>query len=265
MQIFKSPNKGFTLLEVLIAIMILAFISIAIFQTTTRSFELREDLKSESTFYNEIRLSMNIIDRDVAMLFNPLLMVPETSASPNPSQAQQQVVYNEEEFGRSIHFWGPPDRHGIRPMRFQGREDQMSFVALSNVRVYKDSPEAEFSAITFKLDDDPKANDPDEGAVGGKILVKTASPNAFEEDEDKDKYKKIYPLMRGVQRLVFSYYYKEKDRWESSWDSDKPDFKNIYPDAIKVTIEVKGPKNLGFEGAFQMKPEVPQRGIDPMY
>ena len=51
-------QKGFTLLEVLISIVIMAFISLGIYQATTESYKLREELVSDSDFYNEIRLTM---------------------------------------------------------------------------------------------------------------------------------------------------------------------------------------------------------------
>jgi prepilin-type N-terminal cleavage/methylation domain-containing protein len=70
----SNTTAGFTLIEVLISIVILTFISLGIYQSTTETFHLREILSNEGDFYNSIRLSMNIMQRDISMIYSPTLM-----------------------------------------------------------------------------------------------------------------------------------------------------------------------------------------------
>src|SRR5690606_38768915 len=127
-MIFDSRNSqsGFTLLELLIAIVILAFISLAIFQATTNSFRLRDLLLVEGDFYNEIRLSMDVLERDLTLIYSPKMMIPpKDSATPNNPQSPNQnpfqnpgqpgVVPEQADVPVTSEFWrGLADPTGVR-------------------------------------------------------------------------------------------------------------------------------------------------------
>src|SRR3954467_2214180 len=91
----RRAPAGFTLLEVLIVMAILAFISLGIYRATTETFRLRDSIAAEGDFYNNIRLAMTLLNRDVATMYSPtiLLNTPSPSASPGapgaPSPASQ--------------------------------------------------------------------------------------------------------------------------------------------------------------------------------
>lgn len=254
----RSPNNaGFTLLEVLISIVLLVVISLAIFQSTTQTYRLRDVLMNEGDFHNSIRLSMGILERDIAAMYTPTLMLNKVE---NIDPVQLQQIFTGDQ-ARASKYWAPAvSKTGLRPMRFQGTEKSMSFVSLSNIRVYKDSPESEFAKISYELQADSSKV---AGDVSASVLVKTASPNAFFEDEDRDKMKKTYLLLPGVTKSKFEYYRRDRDQWGTRWDSDSADFKNIYPDMVRVTLEVRGPSRLFFEGVYQFRPEIPLRALDP--
>ncbi len=256
-----SANKqGFTLLEVLISIVLLVVISLAIYQATTSTYRLRDSLLNEGDFNNAIRLAMQLIDRDVAQMYTPALQLPAPQPTPSGMPTQQEMQSPAEE-AQPTQFWGGYlDKSGARAMRFVGTENRLSFVAASNLRIHRDAPESEFLKVVYELQDDPERGD----GIEGKVLVKTASPNAFSEDDSKDRLRHTYRLVRGVRKLRFRYWRKDKDNgWSSSWDSDAPDTKDIYPDLIEATVEVAGPGRLTYEGVYKFRPEIPLRGLDP--
>jgi len=241
---------------------ILVVLSFAIYQATTETYHLRDVLSADGDFHNEIRLSMNILQRDIALIYSPL-MTGSAKPSPQPvaesRDSREMQTIMDSDLGQSTTFWGAAtDRTGIRPAHFIGTDSKLSFISLSNRRVYKDSPESEFAKIIYELKPDPQAVVPNTN-----ILVKSSSPNAFETEEHKDKQFVHHPILHGIKKLGYRYYRKDKDSWSTSWDSDKEDFKNIYPDIIEVKLEVLGPTRLSFEGLFQFRPEVPLNGLDP--
>jgi len=261
---FRSQNKmsresGFSLLEVLIALSILVVLSFAIYQATTETYRLRDVLSNEGDFYNEIRLSMNILQRDISLLYSPTVSGPP-KPSPQPvmdPREMQNILASD--LGQTTTFWGAvTDKTGIRPAHFIGTDSKLSFISVSNTRVYKDSPESEFAKVVYELKPDAYAVVP-----STSVLTKSTSSNAFEVDEHKDRQFVQYPLLHGIKKLKYRYYHKEKDAWSTSWDSDREDYKNIYPDIIEIKIEVLGPSRLSFDGLFQFRPEVPLDGLDP--
>ncbi len=260
-----TKTAGFTLIEVMIAMIILVFISLGIYQATTETYHLREVLSAEGEFYNSIRMAMDIMQRDVAAMYSPHMLKPKPapSSTPDPQAATPQELQDlaNSDQGRTNDFWlGATERTGVRPSRFVGTDSKISFISVSHVRLYRDSLESDFAKVTYELIKDEEAP----AGSSAMALLKTESTNAFDDDERRDrKFQNKYILLHGIKKLSYRYYRKDKDRLETSWDTDKEDFKEKYPDYIEVTFEVGGPSNLSFDGIYKLRPEVPLRGLEP--
>jgi prepilin-type N-terminal cleavage/methylation domain-containing protein len=283
-----SDRSGFTLIEVLISIVILAFISLGIYQATAETYRLREALSNEGDFYNSIRLSMTILQRDIAMMYSPIQLMPSPSPSgnnpqmnpnsfgnpayPNPqpgtpgapaNPALTEAIQKDPDLGLEFDFWGPAiDASGVRPSRFVGTEKKITFISASHLRMYKDTPESVFAKIIYELV-------PDEFDKESQMLVKTESTDVFQMEDRKDASKRDYPLLHGIKKLTFRYFRKDKDNgigaWERGWDSDSEDQKNIYPDIVEVNFEINGPSRLYFNGIYDFRPELPLNAINPSF
>lgn len=264
--------EGFTLIEVMISIIILAFISLGIYQATTEAYHLRDVLSTEGEFYNGIRLATDILGRDIAAMYSPALMqAPAPTPSNQPVNQYQPPVVDPEmaavlqtDAGRTTQFWLPAiEKTGLRPSHFIGTENKLSFVSLSHVRIYRDSPESVFAKVSYALvpGEDPQLPDT-------WILVKTESTNAFDDDDRRDReHQHKYPLLHGIKKMRLRYWSKEREKqgrgWQTSWDNEKEDFKEKYPDIIEVQLEVIGTQKLSFDAVYRFRPEVPLRGLDP--
>ena len=259
-----AGRAGFTLIEVLISIMLLVVISMAIYQATTSTFRLRDSLMTEGDFGNSIRLSMSILERDVAQLYSPTLQ-KRPQPSPTPGSAPQAQTFGAREES-ATRFWSAPlDATGMRAMRFIGKEDSMSFVATANLRVQRDSPESEFLKVVYELREDTEKDESGKSnEKRGRMLVRVTHPNAFSTEESReDRSQRTYPLLRGIQKLRFRYFRRDRDNgWSTTWDSDSADMKDRYPDLIETTLEVSAPPRLSFEGLFKFGPEAPLNGLD---
>jgi prepilin-type N-terminal cleavage/methylation domain-containing protein len=276
---------AFTLVEVMIAIVLLVLISVAIYQATTQTFRYRSKIINEGDFYGGIRLSMGLMDRDIAALFSPVNLNPKnfpdstapakTAADPNnpntptqthatgstdPAQIQQLADLEKSEIGQTTDYWlGATDLTAIRPSRFVGTENRISFVTASHMRIYKNSEECEFAKVVYELRDDKDSEIGD----GLKVLVKIEDPDVFDDGDKKGQAAKIYPLLSGVRRFTFRYYRRDKKARERTWDTDREDMKGLYPDLIELSLEVAGLSKLSFKGIYMFKPETPFYGIDP--
>jgi hypothetical protein len=266
-------------MEVMISMVLLAFISLAIYQATTSSFRLRERLLGGGDFQNAIRLSLGILDRDFAAVYSPLLMLSSTRLNPNSStggsspdsgedQMRNDLRISEElssgELSRSTRFWGGAiELTGLRPTRFQGTAQSMSFISASHIRIYKEAPETELTAITYALDFDKMP-----GALEGtQVLMRTSDPAIFSVDlgERESKSARTFPLIRGVSKLEFKYWHPEKKEWMRSWDTESNDTKNVYPSMLLITLEVKGAQDRLYEGKWTLKMEMPLRGLSSTF
>jgi prepilin-type N-terminal cleavage/methylation domain-containing protein len=259
----NHAQSGFTLLEVLISMAVLVFISFAIYQATVETYRLRDTLASDGDFYNGIQLSTQIIRRDITSLYSPTMGMPTPSKSAVPPALTVQNGNSAlDDPTQTSNFWSPAlDATGLRPSRFVGTETKLTFVAISHNRIYKDSAESEFAKITYELKRDEKNSDnPDT-----MVLTKTENPNAFSTDDIKDPLSHTYEILHGVKKLAYTYYVRDGNTWKTSrsWDSDKEENKNQYPDVIEMNIEVISSKKQIFEGIYKFRPEIPLNGLDP--
>ncbi len=276
---------GFTLIEVLISIFIMTFISIGIYQATTETFRLRDRLTVEGEFYNSTRFAIDILQRDITMMYTPTLILPlseqpavkkpNTPGTSNPfadpsdplaggGAASPDLPEPGDDAQKTKFFMPAIGKTGVRPMRFQGAKDKMSFLTASFHRVYADSKASELAKVTYELGEDERKEGLEPG-VATQALVKTESPNITFIDDDKDEGFKTYKLLYGIKTLAFRYCRVKDGKcvWFDNWDSDLTDTKNQYPDMVEVKIEILGPQKLRYEGTYEFRPEMPLRGLSP--
>jgi general secretion pathway protein J len=266
MNLTFRNNEGFTLLELLISIAIMVFISFAIYQATTQTFRLRDSLSAEGDFYNSIRISMFIVNRDVSLLYSPRISLPasksQTSASTTPPTTQELQTFMAEDLNQTSLFWSAATvATGLRPSRFVGTETKMSFISTSHSRIYKDANESDFSKIIFEV----KADQGKGSIPGTQTLFKIESPNAFlTNDTFRDQLVQTHELLRGIKKFKYTFYQRDGNTWKktNTWDSDREETKYKYPDIVEISMEVVGETNLNFEGKFKFRPEIPLNGLD---
>ncbi len=261
---FKTA--GFTLLELLISIFILVFISIGATQLYSQTFKIRETLLQDGEFYNQIRLALTMIEADMTSMYTPLMVLPE---APKTLTQEQTTELNRRFRGDENlegQYWGPiVHQNGLRPSRFFGKESRVTFLSNSHRRIYKESPESIFTKIEYSLQQDDK---PKPGQEGTQILIKKSTSNAFdpEDTEEGDPFFKMYRVLRGIKKLKFRFYRLAENKWLEEWDSSKPELKNRFPDAIEVEIDAVGPINrLKFQGRFRFRPEIPVHGLQARF
>lgn len=245
--------SGFTLIEVLIAVTLLVFISFAIYRTVTQTFLLRSVLMEEGDFLNSIRLSMNLMERDLSNTLFPEMMslpIPKASNIPNGGDQGQ---YGASSDSPGSKYWGgliyPTKPWQMRHTVFLGTESSLSFISASHGRMYKDSPESIYGKVSYALKE--------------KVWVRTFSTYVFDLERDDEPKPKVYELMKGIESLKMRFYRKETDQWTTQWDSTRTETKNIFPDLVEVSIHVRGGPRLTYEGKYFLRLEVPTHGIDP--
>lgn len=246
-------ETGFTIVELLISLFILSFIALTVYQNTTQSFKLRDDLETEGDFYNALRVGLEVLHRDLSHLYSPQLagfpslmnQVPQPTApgpsipvpgqgTPPPKTLAQPVSAIKPLFStfanpQSMDFWSQPlNGFGIRMTRFEGSEKQLQFVTNAHMRLFKDMLESDFAQITYFLNN--------KGA-----LTKKEEPQVFL-DHKESKTAVEYELIPQVRNLKFEFLDPDTEEWKKEWDNVEGD--NQYqrmPALIKMSLSVPLP------------------------
>ena len=132
-----KSNSGFTLLEVLIAIVILAGMTIAMVLSTTQIMNSKDETERLDDQSHSISLALNKISSDLQMAF--LISSPD--------------------------FLGTS---GESKVAFVGKEDQINFPTFSLVRYFKEVQELDYGEVGYLLGTNPENS-------GQKILFRRES------------------------------------------------------------------------------------------
>jgi type II secretion system protein J len=243
MQGFRAAREsGFTLLEVLVAIGLLAFLSLGIYEVTTGAWSANQKISAESADTTAILLSLQAVQSDLEQIYSPLL----GPATPSNSTEQAQQ------------FWSAPIRSdGFRRSRLQGKAESVSFVANNNRRVEADSAVSDFLKITWEI-----ARNKD----GAYTLYRTTDWDAFRYEEDRGKKTERVALLENLSGAKFQFYRLSDKSWQDTWDSEGPYAKEEqrFPNLIKLKIEAPDPTNSANQLAWEVviKPHLQLNYLD---
>lgn len=231
--VYKRQN-GLTLIEVLIAMALLAFISILIYQATVKGFEINYKLNNESNDYMTLTISLSALESDIGGIYAPNITFETPPENTTPSL-----------------FWSAPMRiDGMRRTRFTGARDKITFVSSVNHRIQQDSPESDLVKITWGIE---------RNNSGAYSLYRIADTDVFNYEDARANQKSVprTTLFENLSSAKFSFYKKETSTWEDSWDSESQYIKlpERYPEMIRLRIELPDPTNsttlLTWEGTYK--------------
>lgn len=210
-------KKGFTLLEVLIAVTILAVMSMMIWQITNNTYRGTEKASVYDKIYQHGRVALKKLVDDLSMSF---LIGPSMQGKNPDGTITFETSFVAED---------------------QGETDTISFVSFSNIRYIKNEKKSDIVKIAYSVGE---CKDVEEKT---KCLNRKEN---FELNKDiKDTGTEV-AIAYGVKRFNLEFYDSQKQEWRSAWSSTGPEYQNKLPRAVRITIAFNDPKNEGEEIAF---------------
>jgi prepilin-type N-terminal cleavage/methylation domain-containing protein len=196
-----SRRAGFTLLEVLVSLALMAIIAALAFGTLSGTIQARDLLEENDEIDRVSRLVMDRLSREISLAF-----LTENVSAVN----SYRTVF----VGRD-----------------NDDEDQLWFATRSHRRTYYNTHECDQTEITLWLEEDPENK-------SRMVLLHREAPRI---DNYPDKDGVILPLARNVTRFDVSYLDPEKNEWKTEWDTTGVDTPNRLPRAVQVVFGLAGP------------------------
>ena len=205
----SSQSAGFTLVEVMVALALLATVTTAMWSTMATSFETKDRVLAINDRYHEGRQMMTRISREIRMAFLRA-EVPEQFREEEPA-----VI-----------------------TRFKGEDDELYFASTAHLRIKGNTRESDQCEIAYFL----KRGDREDG-YRGKTLYRRESTRL---DDDPEKGGYIYPVLRGVKTFELAYWDDAKeigsDAWQRDWNSHENELEPLLPARVRITIELEDPE-----------------------
>lgn len=230
----SSNQKGFTLLEILIAIVILSFITFGVVQITDDAVNTKERTLQINEDNLQIETALSRMDWDFSQAFSPLyfstpMVFTNQPTDPTADSENQQNylnMYREQlrsRFQVSQHF-SSVSTDGIPIPRYYAPEKNVfEFMTTSNRRKVQNTLQSHLAWIRYSLEDmsiDPNEERNENIPSNTKNLVRYISNSDPWNDmrmdiEDYEKVKKAV-LLENVENLEFEFWDLDRRKWETS-------------------------------------------------
>jgi general secretion pathway protein J len=195
----RAAPRGFTLMEVVIAVAITAFIGAIIGITFNTTIQNKEVIETQAEHARMLRTAMNRMTREIGAAF----------VSDRYDSKRYRDAFD-------------------RPTNFVGARDKLLFTTLSHQRLYADAKETDQMVVEYqvKSSPDPKARGRNDLVRREKALLEERMDRGGTEDT----------LYEGARKLEFQYWNSERKQWEDEWDTRRPERKALLPTRVRITL-----------------------------
>lgn len=217
-------QNGFTLLEVLIAVFILAIMSMMIWQITSNTYRGTEKASKYDEVYQYGRVAGKklIDDFSMAFLINQMLQGKKPDGT---------ILFETNFIGED-----------------QGDSDRADFVTFSNVRLIKNEKKGDVIKVAYLVEQCPETDE--------KISCLMRKELGAIDKDIKDAGV-LLPIAKGIKKFNLEYYDASKQEWRSDWSTKDPVYLNKLPRAVRIFLSFQHPKNEDEEIAFTTETLLP--------
>ncbi len=209
---------GFTLIEVLVAISILAMMSVLIWQASGTTLSSKERFEKQDEAFQEASLALQRMSRDLEASI--LLSTPNFLGKSGSGELRTKSVF----IGKD-----------------EGDQDQVTFHGIGHLRYLKDVKESDQAEVSYFLEPNPEE--------AGLFLLKKRESSP--PDDQPEEGGTVQTLLDSAKELNFRYFDPQRGEFFDGWDSTKLDQLNKLPRAVEIVLVVQNPvdeeKTLRFQ------------------
>jgi prepilin-type N-terminal cleavage/methylation domain-containing protein len=240
MQKLFVSQKGFTLIEVILAITILSTLSILSTQAISRALKARVKIQAEVDDVSSLRDSMRMMRADLNLAYHHRDFEQEISdlvakaqkatppGTPNPNNPAQNP--NQEQSTKRKTLRGDPTT------QFVGDNDQVHFVTMNNGRMTSTQVQADFTEVGYSLKDCKNLTT----QKSSKCLYRRIQSIL---DDDVTTGGTEIVMLENITEFKIRYIGADKQDWVNAWKSTKEsndeETKGKYPDSVEVSIKIE--------------------------
>lgn len=196
-----KATRGLTLIEIGLAVSILAVIATLTWGSVARSFDAYETVTDIDQRYHTVRVAMNRMAKELSMAFI-------TSSRRHKGKERMMVT----------HFRG----ESASPFF------ELHFTAFAHHILRADAKESDECEISYF-----GATDPD---VPNQLnLMRREDPRI---DSEWDEGGRSYILAENVKDFSLRFWDERREEWTDEWDTEKSDFQGRLPQVVEITMVV---------------------------
>lgn len=195
----RSGRRGLTLLEISLAVTILALMATLTWGSLARSFDAYETVTDIDRRYHEIRVAMNRMARELSMAF---------LTSNRRHRGQERVSMTIFKAESSSRFY------------------ELHFTTFAHDILRADAKESDQCEIAYFGRADPDRQ-------GQMNLMRREDPRL---DREADEGGREYVLAENITKFQLRFWNERKQDWTSEWDTETQEFAGRLPSVVEITM-----------------------------
>lgn len=210
-------TRAFTLLEIVIAISILAVVVVITYSTLSHIIQAKKilDDRRDTTFIASAVL--NRVTRELQLAFSSIALLPP-----------RDEVSNNKRIDARLNLIGEEN-----PLPNGEYGDSVQFVALEGGQYLPDGgAHSGLVQITYRLEQNPDSPDPQR-----HVLIREETP-IISPPEQAYERTMTFPISKDVIGLKLRYFNREDNNWIDTWGSDGH---LKLPAMVEMTLRIKSP------------------------
>lgn len=230
-----ANKKGFSLIEVILAISILSTLSVLVATSLGRALKARTKIQTEVQDVSSLRDALKIMRADIYLAYNHYdfekeILEAAKKTTPQPGRPIPPPT--------AIDPNAPPARENKREdpkTDFVGEAEKLNFVTLNNGRFLANDLQADFIEVGYAL-------------KSCKNLTKDSSSQCLFRRVQKVLDKDVTVggtesvLLENVQEFNLRYIGDGKKDWQKEWKTvggQDDTTKGLFPDAVEITLAIE--------------------------
>lgn len=263
-------RSGFTLIEVLIAIAILATMGTLAAQSIQQAIKQKKKIQEQVDITSRMRDGMRLLERDIQLAYhhrdwekemmlamkknstqNKNPTTPGANQGTNPLAAPTLTVANDSDPYSGAMVEAPR----IDPVtHFMGSEHELHFVTMNNARLSKNTIQADHIEVGYALKDCKSID----GKSSSKCLWRRSSAWV---DRDVTKGGEEVVLLEDVTEFSLRYLGRGKQDWVKEWKTNEAGdgaTKGVFPSSVEISLTLeKGGENSEKKKKYSVQIVVP--------
>ncbi len=202
MRFSRHRASGFTLMEVVLALAILALMGALTWGSIARSFDAFETVKEIDGRYHNVRVAMNRMAKELSMAFL-------TSDRRHTGRERMWETLFKGEPGSPFHT--------------------IHFTAFAHEVLRQDAKESDQSEISYY-------GERDEDFPEQMNLMRREDPRL---DREPSEGGRSYVLAENIKDFKLRFFDPKDDDWTEEWDTDDQEFKGRLPTVVEITMIIE--------------------------
>jgi general secretion pathway protein J len=217
----SRAREGMTLIEVMVALVIISMLGITLYVGFVQSAENKDQLELDSNYYRRAQLAVDRMQRELSMAYVSI-QVPD-----NPALVTMRTC-----------FIGT-DR---------AERDRVDFTSFSHQRLYRDAKESDQNELSYFV-----ARHPDDGT---RLVLARREQNR--PDDRPESGGRVQILLDDVRSLELEYLDPMDNEWSTTWDTTQASAQpNRLPMQVRIVLTVPDLYDRSEDRVFATHAELP--------